>query len=195
MARAQGKLDTAVEFYLRALVSCSSLFVEVPTDTRWQEDLIEVFRELGESAMKMGEWEVAEGDYRNAIDLATGLREHDVINVVYEAKIASLEERMGEVLVGQRKLLDSTLFFQISILRNEGLTIMSPDVMEWQSNLALSCVQNAKAWGIRAEKNPDVVDSWLKQAREVLRQIDKRSGLYPSERTLLEETQRMIGQN
>ena len=101
---------------------------------------------------------------------------------------------MGEALAGQGKQLEATQSLQMAILRNQGLTVMCPDVMEWKSNLALCCLQNAKASKMQSKQNFNVVRCWLEQAQAILGQIDQRSGLYPSERTCLEETQRLIDQ-
>lgn len=155
----------------------NQLVDEAPEDQRLRNDLAGLYLSSGEMLLGLRQLEAALPPLQRASSLWTSLTDSESANPEYGAHLARCETALSDVYRRLNQTNEARAAFERAHSLREKQIEKSPQVSEYQLDLASSLIQRSK---LLREANPHAAGSDLERARAILANLHSRYPAVPS---------------
>jgi eukaryotic-like serine/threonine-protein kinase len=190
---AQGHFAEALSMYLNSRAIRQELISQDSTNAIWRMDVAWNEEEIGNALVAEGDFGGAAEHCRSSVTLGELLAARDPSDKDVQGNLASSYEKLGEALVGEGNLAAAIENFRLSRQIFTKLLSEHPKHAEWESEMALTCLQISHALSLTAGASPEEIRTNLEHARDILTSKKQRFPLCAADESRLTTVRDALG--
>jgi tetratricopeptide (TPR) repeat protein len=188
--QAQGKLPDAVNAYQQSLNIRRTLADQDKSNAEWQRDLGVSYVKVGEILRSQGKVEEALKAFQRALDIAQKLAQQDPTNGDWQHDLGVSWERIGYVRQDQNDLTGAAEAYVYELQVCGKLSGIKPDDAGLETDYAESKLDVAGVYRLLGRQESAL--QLLKEAKNILVDLQKRAPLSPSQQQILDRIEKEL---